>query len=204
VQHWRLQSGLSLVDRDTAMGEAKRRTKAGTTTHAPNPGQAEDYRVPAGHIAFTLDFEGAGLDPTTVAFEASNLTAFMSLFDKVPGLGAAERTKPAIHVAVREKMVEVTKRARRGGDDGQELIMLAIWCSMYHPTSGQTMRDRVSRSLREKGTAHITISMDARKNFAFTLADKFADAQEILEAVPDDFEGGVEIVLGEGENPKLN
>ncbi len=181
------------------MGEAKRRRERGgiTTTHAANPGLVEDYRVPEGHIAFTLDL--AGVDPTTISFEAEKLSEFMAGFDKIP---STERSKPGNHAVVRENLIEATKRARRGGEP-QELIMLSIWCTMFHPTSGEAMRDGVSQSLRETGKAHVTISMDAKKNFGCGLGEKFVDAQKILDAVPEDFKGSIEIAPKTRKPPNL-
>jgi hypothetical protein len=165
------------------VGEAKRRReRGGTITHAANPGHVEDYRVPEGHIAFTLDL--AGVDPTTFSFEAEKLSEFMAGFDKIP---STEHSKPGNHVVVRENLIEATKRAR--GGEPQELIMLSIWCTMFHPTSGEAIRDGVSQSLRETGKAHVTISMDAKKNFGCGLGEKFVDAQKLLDAVPEDFKG---------------
>jgi hypothetical protein len=148
------------------MGEAQRSKQAGTY---PEQSHVEDWRVPNGTVAITLDV--AGCDPSTFAIDASEL------------VGTMERAAPPFsrapyHTAVRWIAQEFPKV--RGADEGQckAIGIAALWSALHHPTCGEKMREAVSASLRRNGRAHISWCFGPN-GLAMALAESFRDLETI-------------------------
>jgi hypothetical protein len=149
------------------MGEAKRRKKAGPY---PNGGRIEDFRVPAGKLAITVDIDDTA--PSTVLFDATKIAEILN--------------EAARHFAGDDyyKIVRMSMRAflkiRRQKGDLTGVGIAILWSVFHHPTTGADTRQIVSRRLREGGKVHITWKFSSTYGLGITVADQFVDLDDIL------------------------
>lgn len=155
------------------MGEAKRRKLSGSH---PSGGPVEDFRVPGGKVAITVDVQGE--DPSTVMFDADKIADMMKGVEQVIG-------RSSYYPMVRGLAAEFAACKRKGADITGVGIGI-LWSALYHPRSGKEMREGVSRDLREKGRAHITWQV-TDDGLAMSLADQFVDMGNLVAAAPGPF-----------------
>jgi hypothetical protein len=76
---------------------------------------------------------------------------------------------------------------RQGNDRLKEGVILPVlWLALNHPHHGDHSRQKISQALRSAGKAHLTVTVDATKVWAFALAERFVDMSRVLEALPHD------------------
>lgn len=154
------------------MGEAKRRSLTGTI-------KAEDWRVPDGMVALTLDVKGH--DPSTIAMPFADLTKLLEAFESDRRVQKpAGETDLDFHRRVRHHIVDEFPRAKAAGaeEEVKSLLTAALWTAFEHPGS-KDMRKAVSQKLRKTGKAHLTAAADS-ENFIVALAEVFMDLSEAL------------------------
>jgi hypothetical protein len=152
------------------MGEARRR-KTVSRPGAP----VEDFRVPDGKFAITVEVDGA--DPSTVIFDADMVGDLASEMARL-------KNAPPYHQAVAGIGKEFLK-ARRDGGDLTGIGVGILWSALYHPKHGERMRVTVSRSLRDQGKVHVTWSLSA-KGLGLAVADQFVDMDRMFDDAPRD------------------
>jgi hypothetical protein len=153
------------------MGEAKRRQQAGTSWQ--NAGPVEDFRVPTGKLAITIEVREE--NPSTLMFDASNVADLMHAIEQMPD-------RPAYGTLVRCLAAEFVKN-RHSNTDVSGTGIGILWTALHHPQHGLAMRQAVSRDLRDKGKAHIIWHL-THKGLAIALAAQFVDLDTILAATP--------------------
>src|SRR3954470_19054920 len=116
-------------ERTDSVGEAKRRGLTGTT-------KAEDWRVPDGMVALTLDVKGH--DPSTIAMPFADLT---KLLEKLQPEGRFQKTAGEtdleFHRRVRRYIVAQFPKAKAAGseEDVRALLIATLWTAFDHPAS---------------------------------------------------------------------
>jgi hypothetical protein len=161
------------------MGEARRRRAAGIPPRQAEETRAEDFRVPAGRLALTLDIEG--VNPSTCIMDPAAVPAVLELVDR-----EMTRLRIPYGSAVAGLAAEF-RSARRQGDDGAMAGIgpACLWLAFNHPQTGALMRERVSDALRREGKAHLTLTV-AGERLCLALGPQFVDAVPLMEAMPAD------------------
>lgn len=92
-------------------------------------------------------------------------------------------------------MIDLTKQARNSKDPlvGKQLLGVAAFCTLFHPSSAAEFRSGISDGLRRNGKAHVTISCDARLVFGFAVGQRFTDMEAIIAELPADVPGSISI-----------
>jgi hypothetical protein len=155
------------------MGEAKRRRRAGT--HPEQVPAVEDWRVPDGMVAVTLDIEGE--TPGTLAIQAETFTPLMERMDRI---AAALSYAGAVKFAA-EEFIKARRENDREGMIGAAYT--AFWTALNHPKFGSQMRRGISASLRQDGKAHLTWRFGS-KGLAIALGASFTDLAGITITKP--------------------
>lgn len=133
--------------------------------------RVEDFRVPDGKIACSIDF--SGLDPSTIQIDADKLTDLLAEMDLLFAGWTYQRVLSVFAAAFREW--------KRGNTKARDACTAVFWLALRHPASGEAMRAGVLHTLRQDGRAHITFHDGAERGIAFTLAPAFCDLGGCLE-----------------------
>jgi hypothetical protein len=138
-------------------------------------------RVPEGKLALTLDI--SGLDPISAIIAVGEIERLVAEVDRrIRPFGSRHDVKT--HVFVRRG---IDQAMRHGDDKLKEGVMLRVlWLALNHPHHGDHLRQKISQALRQDGKAHLTVTVDATKVWAFALAEKYVDMSQVLEALPHD------------------
>jgi hypothetical protein len=133
--------------------------------------RAEDFHVPPGHVAVTLDF--APRPPSTVAIEATKLvdvlnrldTAFTGIpYDRVLAMFGRDFHK------------------LKHGKAMPDLELVPFWLAFRYPTGADAVKRAVSDELRRSGSAHVTIHAGVECGVAIAVAAGFVDLEKPLTA----------------------
>jgi hypothetical protein len=176
------------------MGQARRRKLTGTYPDPDIPltkarrfwcGRdqvaAEDFVVPEGIVAITMDVDGA--PPSTCLFEATaavDIEGYVqSAMDKIPDNPGYRR-----FVAV---LAEVFLKARQSRDDSElePIGCAAFWTVLNHPQMGGQARQAISAQLRRDGKTHITWRF-GKDGLGISVGERFADMEKIAALAPKD------------------
>jgi hypothetical protein len=143
------------------MGEAKRRKKQ-TGQGATPKILVNDFRVPDGMVALTLDVHG--INPVTMSVEAGKLEETLRAFDQDlraqafgPSVNLSTETggrEWAQYVRIRSLLIDGLRQVDASGrkiEEMQGLLWCALWCAFNHPTKGNPMRRQVSEAIRKTG-----------------------------------------------------
>jgi hypothetical protein len=150
------------------MGGAKRRRKAGSPPlHYLQGGLVEDFRVPDGKLALTIELMDHA--PVTIGIDADQIADILAEMTAMLG-----DTKLDYHDLVQGFAKEFIKRRTDGG-----AVFGILWTALYHPKGGEKFREMVSRQIANKGKAHITYRLSP-KGLAIALAYQCADVDEEL------------------------
>lgn len=144
------------------------------------------FRVPGGMIGVTLDVHEC--PRFSVALPVEAIEGALRDTEQNFKLTPKHRSDPATHVRIRNAIAEALKSLQPDKDNAmlQGIGITALWLALNHPTGGNSIRAQVAEELRRKGKAHITVSSDQRKTWAFALADQFVDMEKLMEAAPPD------------------
>jgi hypothetical protein len=145
------------------MGEAKRKQRSRT---------AEEFSVPDGMVAITLDIEHHG--PSTLMLSARCLNDFVDM-------AAAELINRTYISVIRE--IALGFPLVRGRDEGKSeaLAIMALWSVFNHPQGGRTARKAVADALRQDGKAHITWRIGST-GLAISVAEAFFPLASVIDA----------------------
>jgi hypothetical protein len=131
----------------------------------------EDFRVPPGHIAITIDL--AGLEPATIAIPAAKLAQALDSLDQSFAGFSYQR---ALALFVRE----FRKLKRRVAVAGTELV--PFWLVVRHPTAGNALQQSIADHLRRAGSVHVTLHIGRSGGVALAVGDQFVDLEASLAA----------------------
>lgn len=137
-------------------------------------------RVPDGKIALTLDLHGP--DPMSIVLDAVSLEGVLSLLDEEIWEAGGRRNDRRTHVILREA---VALAMAEDDDSRMGAVTHVLWLALNHPDHADAIRAKVSDALREKGRCHLSVTVDARQNWAFAIADRWIDMSRAMAAVPD-------------------
>jgi hypothetical protein len=94
------------------------------------------------------------------------------------------RTSKKSHVLVRRSvdlaMREGNEEAKRGA------LISVLWLALNHPHHAEQVRAGMSQALRERGKVHLSVTVDARPTWGFTIAERWVDMTPVLDAIPPD------------------
>jgi hypothetical protein len=167
------------------MGEAKRRKMHPDTPKGSAGMPVEDFRVAVGMVGLTLDLHGVA--PVSIQVETAKLDEVLVGCERSLKLSSHTRHDVKTHVRIRRLIIQGLQQAKSTGDDRAMtgIGMAGLWCALNHPTGHENIRRQVSEALRRTGKAHITMSCDALKNFAFAVGDKFVELGDVLAEAKD-------------------
>jgi hypothetical protein len=139
-------------------------------------------RVPDGKVGLTLAIDG--LSPTSLVLEVGSLETIVSDVDAtVRGVGGS-RTSEQSHVLVRRS---VDLAMREGDDVAKRGAMISVlWLALNHPHHAERVRGGMSQALRKMGKVHLSVTVDARRTWGFTVAERWVDMTSVLDAIPPD------------------
>jgi hypothetical protein len=150
-------------------------------------------RVPQGKVAVTLDL--ARLPCITGLVDADRVDDLLQGFEESLGLSATDRSDVRTHVALRRELCSQFEAMQ--SEAATALIAFGLWLTFNHPLEAQRIRTSVSRDLREKGRAQVTVTCDDRGKWGFAASERPAEQlTELLEVVPD---GAALVLNGEPE-----
>jgi hypothetical protein len=139
-------------------------------------------RVPDGKVAVTLSIHG--LDAMSLVVDVGKVETIVADVDASVRAIGGSRTSEKSHVLVRRA---VDLAMREGDELGKQGAMLSVlWLALNHPHHAEQVRAGMSQALRERGRVHLSVTVDARQTWAFSLADRWVDMTSVLEAIPED------------------
>src|SRR4051794_28273273 len=133
--------------------------------------RVEDYRVPAGHVAVTLDFPP--LAPSPVAIKATKLVDVLNRLDLA-----------FVGVPYGSVLARFRRDFRRlkHGKVMPGLELLPFWLAFRYPTGADAVKRAISDELRRTGRAHITVHAGVECGVAIAVAAGFVDLENPLTA----------------------
>jgi hypothetical protein len=131
----------------------------------------EDFHVPPGHIAATLDF--APRPPSTVVIDATKLVDVLNRLD----LAFAGVSYSSV-LAMFGRDFHKLKHGK--AMPGFELV--PFWLAFRYPTGAEAVSRAVSDDLRRSGAAHVTIHAGIECGVAIAVAAGFVDLEKPLTA----------------------
>ena len=137
----------------------------------------EDFVVPEGIVAITLDVSGA--NPVTCQIKANQFTDLMTKVDKIS-------QGRDYHDTARMNAAAFLEAKRNNDDDVLTSVgVVAAWTALNHPQSGEAMRQKLSDALRREGKAHISWHVSPKGLF-IGLGERFLDLEPIAKKAPKD------------------
>jgi hypothetical protein len=139
------------------------------------------FRVPDGKLALTLAL--AGYDPFSITVPVERLENVLHGAETLLGLSAKQRLDREAHIRVRQQIHSAMRNppadAAEFTELRQALGILAFWLTLNHPTSSGQMRRAVAEELRKSGKAHVSVTVDEKRTWAFALAPEFVDVRGV-------------------------
>jgi len=166
------------------MGDAKRRRqrKAQHSEGIPEI-PVDDFRVPDGMVALTLDVYG--INPVTLCVKAAELVQTLNCIEEGLDDTAKARQDLTHYAKIRSALIAALRRASPNDADMSSLCLGCLWCAFNHPEGSDVLKKRVSEALRRTGKAHITMRCDAKERVAIALCDKFVELNPLMASAPD-------------------
>jgi hypothetical protein len=131
--------------------------------------RAEDFHVPAGHLAVTVDL--APMPPSTVAIEAAKLDDVLNSLD-LAFVGVSYHRVLAMFSRDFRKLKH--SKVMPG------LALVPFWLALRYPTGAEAVKLAVSDELRRTGSAHITVHTGVECGVAIAVAAGFVDLENSL------------------------
>jgi hypothetical protein len=147
------------------MNRQARRAAASKRSRPGDRKPAEQYRVAAGRIALTIDFQGRA--PSTISINAS---ALVDVVDSIGELVVGKSYQQVLHL-----LVAAIRAADGGNVDAWNACLVGFWLAVNHPQAGAEIAGRLSDALALDGCAHLTFHANRDRGIAFALADQFVD-----------------------------
>ena len=70
----------------------------------------------------------------------------------------------------------VAQAMREGNEETKKsALTIVLWLALKHPHESSTLRRGMSQVLRQAGKAHLSVTVDVRRTWAFTMAKRFVD-----------------------------
>jgi hypothetical protein len=147
------------------MGEAKRKQQQAI-------GTPEEFSVPDGMVAITLDIERH--NPSTLMLSARFLNDFVDM-------AAAKLINRTYVSVIREIALGFPSVRGRDESKSEAMAIMALWSVFNHPQGGKTARKAVADALRQDGKAHITWRIGST-GLAISVAEAFFPLASVIDA----------------------